>query len=254
MSGNSVDENTIISKITKFDEFNKFYRSEWEPRKTSVSIDWKINPLCDGFAAQGIYNDTGRPWIELQHLPETFDDAFLGAHEIMHVIRYIDKQSFSFQVTNANLKGYEIGKLIELANRLGSMFDDPVIDPFLEKNYGFSPVSHYVKVVIPDTIKKLNPPGDAKDELIRLEQAMFYAQYSLQWDSIKDSKLLNKWREVKRQYGRKRPATKRLGEELYFMSNENGYNTPDKQRQLFDRIADKYGIYGVKLKDIISIV
>jgi hypothetical protein len=101
-------------------------------------------------------------------------------------------------------------------------------------------------------IRKLNS-GDATDELQRLNQAMFYAQYSLQWDAIEDAGALRKWRNLKRLYQLKRPITKRIGKELYSIAKENGYDTLEKQKSLFYKIADMYSLNGIKLKDILYI-
>lgn len=63
-----------------------------------------------------------------------------------------------------------------------------------------------------------------------VNRAMFYAQFTLQWDFIEDARALRNWRALKRQYQLKRPITKRIGEELYSMAKENGYDTLEKQK------------------------
>jgi hypothetical protein len=37
------------------------------------------------------------------------------------------------------------------------------------------------------------------------------------------------------------------------MAKETGLDTLDKQKQLFNKIADKYSLNGIKLKDILYI-
>jgi hypothetical protein len=144
MFGGKVDETIITWKILKFSEFERFYNVEWGPRKTSVSIEWHINPACSNFAASKIGAD-GAPQIELRRLPETFNDAFLVAHEIVHVIRDLDSQIIRFpRVNNIILYRYTIDDIADLASRIGSMFDDPIVDPFLQNNYGFDPAHHYI--------------------------------------------------------------------------------------------------------------
>jgi hypothetical protein len=107
--------------------------------------------------------------------------------------------------------------------------------------------------VIKETNKNLKTSRDATDELQRFNQAMFYAQYALQWDSIKDPEALRKWHAFKRRYERKRPMAKRIGSELYLMAKENGYDSQEKQKVLFNKIGDKYTICGMKIKDILYI-
>lgn len=77
--------------------------------------------------------------------------------------------------------------------------------------------------------------------------------FALSWDLIKDDKAKRKWIKLKRKYQIKRPKTKIIGEELYSMANENGYGTLEKQRLLFNKIANKYTIDGIKLSDILVV-
>jgi hypothetical protein len=83
--GEEIDEDVIVSKILAFEEFSRFYHTEREPIKANVPIKWMINPSCRGFAAQRT-DANGITYIELRRLPRTQDDAFLAAHEIVHVI------------------------------------------------------------------------------------------------------------------------------------------------------------------------
>lgn len=254
MCSSDITESDIIGEILTFDEFSRFYHFEREPIRSSIPIKWKIDPLCKGFAAQWT-NANNTIHIELRHHPKTRNDAFLVAHEIMHVIKQkIDKQYLNFtKVDNAILQKYTIDDMVDFASRVGSMFDDPIVDLFLMSVYGFDPIHHYVDVVIPDTIRSLNSRGDATDDLDRMNQAMFYAQYALQWDAIKDERALRKWRALKRQYQKRRPIARRMGEELYHMAKEIGFDTLEKQKALFYKIGDKYTLNGIKIKDVFDV-
>jgi hypothetical protein len=253
MLGGKADEDIITWKILGFSEFRRFYHVEWEPRKVGVSIKWIINPSCSNFAASKIDAD-GTPHIELRHLPETFDDAFLVAHEIVHIIRDLDKQTLKFlSVDNIILQIYTIDSMADLATRILSMFDDPIVDKFLQDEYGFDPAHHYIKEVIPDSLRKLGISGDATNELIRLTNAMFYAQYTLQMDAVKNNRASREWRALKKRYHERRPMAAIMGEDLYYMAKETGLDTLDKQKQLFYKIADKYSLNGIKIKDILYI-
>ena len=89
MSGNGQqsDKDNIISILIQFDEFSKFYNTEFVPR--NIAIDLKINSLCKMFALYS-HDENNNPFIEIQKLPETLDDAFLVAHELCHAIRDFD--------------------------------------------------------------------------------------------------------------------------------------------------------------------
>jgi len=252
MSVENVNEDALIGKLLTFSEFDKFYRNEWMPRKTSVVVEWKINPSCSNFAASGIITN-GNTFIELPHYPETINDAFLVAHEIVHVIRDLENRILRFpSVNNTILEKYTVESMGDLASRIGSMFDDPIVDTFLQNQYGFDPARHYVKVVIPNTIRSLQSSGDPTDELIRFKQALFFSQCALQWDSIKGARK-RAWYELKRMYLKRRPHVKRIGEDLYSMAKENGYDALENQKTLFNKIGDKYTLNDIKIKDILYI-
>jgi hypothetical protein len=58
---------------------------------------------------------------------------------------------------------------------------------------------------------------------------------------------------MKKLYEEKRPIVKRMGTELYSMVKETGYDTLEKQKMLFNKIADKYSIDGIKLNNILYV-
>jgi len=254
MPGNKVDEDVIIGGLLKYKEFERFYYAEWEPKRNDISIEWEINPSCNGFASQRSDEIDGelKHFIQLRKMPKTSNDAFLVAHEVSHIMKYLDNQYLKFAVDRSiNIK-YKFDDIVELTFRIGSMFDDPIIDSFLQSVYGFKPAIHYVKVVIPDTVKSLNSSGDPIDELVRIKRALFYAQCSLQWGFITNANSLRKWQDLKELYRKKRPIVTGIGEEIYHMSKEIGYDTLEKQRELSNRLLDKYTIDNIKLGAIVQ--
>lgn len=129
-----------------------------------------------------------------------------------------------------------------LENELLSMFDDPLVDSYLQKSYGFEPVKFYIDEIIPDMINSLKNAGDARDEFERFRYGVIYAMRSLQWDYIKDTNSKRKWEEVKASYNRVRHASVTIGEDLYSMANSIGYATQIDQKLLLNEIFKKYTI------------
>jgi hypothetical protein len=247
-----IDEKTILDEMLKFAEFEKFYLSEWEPRrKRGFSVSWCINPSCNAFAA---FDPSNRKCcIQLKHHPKTSNDAFLVAHELMHAINDFDEQYLEIKINGAIAQCYADGAIDHLAGLFGSLLDDPIVDRFLQNTYGFNPARYYIEVKIPDTLEKLTSFGESKHDLYRLENGLFYAQSALQWDSITDQDALIKWIECKTKYGEIRPIATVLGEELYSSANRNGYDTLEKQKQCFNEIFNKYAIDGYRLCDIFHV-
>ncbi|MFZ3148151.1 MAG: hypothetical protein WA137_03835 [Methanothrix sp.] len=250
-----LDEPVIVDKILKYDEFKNFYHNEWVTRKKrGAIIVWEIDPACPQYAIQGFSAGSNNLYIRLRYIPRTLNDAFLAAHEVGHVIKYFDKQYIEFDKAKTPIaQTYKDEELIEMGAKLGSMVDDPLIDSFLQDTYDFDPARFYIGVVIPDVNKSLNSYGDSPYEWHIFKEALFYSQFSLQCDAVKDVDSLRECYKLKEQYKISRPKGARIGEELYSMSKENGYDDLNKQRKLFSKIFNKYRIKGAKLGDILCI-
>jgi hypothetical protein len=243
-------ELAIISELLRYDEFARFYHDEWEHR--NISIEIKIDPSCKNFAMYSKENN--KPFIVIQELPKTFDNAFLVAHEMCHAIRDFDGVVIIFGARQPS--NYKEEELFDMSSKLGSMLDDPLIDSFLKDEYGFNPARFYVNVLIPTSVKSLCAGGDPLHDWHVFKNALLYAQYALQWDAITDS---SEWDKLKEQYKIRRPKVTAIGEELYAMSKENSYDNPEKQRILFNKIFNKYIIcrdilHCDKLSDILCVV
>jgi hypothetical protein len=250
-----IDERAVFEKILKFDEFRRFCENEWKPRaEQGASIDWAIDSTLEHYALQDCDVTTGKPFVVLQHLPETLDDAFLVAHEMVHVIIALDNQCLQIKINNVIAQNYEANAILDMARRLGSMLDDPRVDSFLMHKYGFNPSHFYAKVKLSGAIKGLTPSSEGKFDLIRWNQAMFYSQTKSQCDLVKDDEeVAQKWEELENLYHLNRPSVERIGGELYSMAKETGYDTPEEQKILFQKIVDNYKIDGYSLSDILSI-
>ena len=78
-------------------------------------------------------------------------------------------------------------------------------------------------------------------------------------DDVSEADVRNTWIKLKEKYGIQRPLSAKIGEDLYSMSHENGYDTKEKQLNLFNKIFNKYTIlrdpiHRDKLSDIICVV
>lgn len=243
-------ENEVISGIIKFDKFYDFYPIERESRKEIVPIDWAINPSkCLKFnlyAYKGTNPLTGNSAIVLPRLPATHNEAYIVAHEIMHVIRKFDGLELPIRSRKKS------GIMEDIISRIGSMFDDPLIDSILQDKYNLNPAFHYTEIDMPRSIEILKSfPTERQDDTSKILLLLYHASQLLLWDGIKDINALEKCREYQEFYRSTHPIMAKMGEELYSIVKENGYDTFDKQRRLFDIIANKYTIDGIKLSNIL---
>lgn len=246
----TVTEGQVISGIIKFPEFEEFYMNEW--KKRDILIRWVVNSTFTEFGYQG--SDEKGHYILLSTFPRTLEDAFVVAHEMMHICREFDGQYLKFEQNNELARQFNGENIERLVSNFGSMVDDPIIDKFLQNIYGFKPGKFYTKKRIPASIESLNHLGDPTDDIERLIRALVYSQYLLQWDFITNSNSLRKWKTLRELYKKQRPIVTSIGEEIYITSKEIGYDTLEKQRELFGKFSDKYTINSIKIKDIIRAI
>lgn len=246
------DESYILKGALCFKEFQKFYVKEYEPIKKNFSVDWYVFPdlwnTFRDYALQGVGKRTGNNYICLEWEPVTPNDAFLVAHELGHILRKYNRLQLHI-VSRSSV--FETKKLAEI---FGSMLDDSVINSRLQDVYDFNPAYHYTEIELRDSINEISgiqqEPGN---DFIRLSYVFYYTNQLLRWDSITDSEAIQKWSNYKNLFRSKLRSLAESGEELYYIIKENGYDIPEKQKQIFNKISDKYMINGVRLGDLLDI-
>jgi len=244
-------EKDVMDGILKFDSFSNFYKREYIPRKETTPIKWLLDPIrCQEgnlYAYQGVDGRTGDSVIGLCCLPLTHDEAFMVAHEMEHVFRKLDGLSLLI------LPRYSLDALKDLVHRIGSMLEDPLIDPILQDRYMFDSAYHYSEDIT-RSLEILNTPfGNPQTDIDILKYTIYYTTRLLQYDSIRDTNALQKWQDYQEILRSKLRQITKSGEELYYLIKENGYDTLEKQKQIFNKISDKYTINGAKLGDLLYI-
>jgi hypothetical protein len=245
-------EDDVLDGILGFDEFRRFYAEVYEPQKIRISVDWYVcNEIWENFrvyAFQGVGKNTGKDYVCLEWLPVTPNDAFLVAHELEHIIRKYNGQQLSISTMSS------LSKAKDIATSIGSMFDDPLVNCFLQEKYNFDPAYHYTEIELHDCFNEVGEiVTEPTNDIIRMLHIFFYANQLLRWDSIKDTTAIQKWVEYQRFLRSKWQSIAESGEELYDIVKKYGYDTPEKQRRLFNKIAYKYTINGIKLCDLLYI-
>lgn len=246
-----VPEKDVMDGILKFDSFSNFYDREYMPRKETTLLKWLLDPIrCHAsnlYAYQGVDSRTGDSVIGLRCLPLTHDEAFMVAHEMGHVFRKLDGLSLLI------LPRCSVDVLKDLVHRIGSMFEDPLIDPILQDQYMFDAAYHYSED-INRSLEILNTPfGNPQTDIDTLKYVIYYTTCLLQYDSIKDASALQKWQNYQEILKFKLKQITKSGEELYYLIKDNGYDTLEKQKRIFNKISDKYMIDGVRLGDLLYI-
>ena len=235
-----------------FREFQNFYFKEYEPIKKKFSVDWYVFPdlwnTFRDYALQGVGKRTGNNYICLEWEPVTPNDAFLVAHELGHILRKYNRLRLHIVSRSST---FETKKLAE---NFGSMLDDPLINSRLQDVYDFNPAYHYAEIELRDCITEVSGfQQGPENDIIRLLHIFFYTNQLLRWDSVKDAAAIEKWRKYQKLFRSKLNSIAKSSEELYSIVTEDGYDTLEKQKLLFNKIADKYTIDGIKLRDILYI-
>lgn len=244
-----VPEKDVIDGILKFDSFSNFYYREYLPQKEKTPINWFLDPIrCHSenlYAYQATDSRTGNPVIGLVRLPETYDEAFMTAHEMEHVFRKLGGLSPLISPRR------NLDALVNIAMRIGSMFEDPIVDLFLHEKYMFDPANHYSED-IPRSIAILNSQyGNPQSEIDKLKFVIYYTTRLLQYDFVKNIGALQLWHGYQRLFKSKLPSIAESSEELHMIIKENGYDTPEKQRHVFNKITKMYAIGGSNLCDLL---
>jgi hypothetical protein len=245
------EEDVIIKPLLKFNEFERFYCEQRYPKKKDTPIIWKINDTSDVFAC---FDFDDKPFIRLKQYPKTLNDAFLVSHELMHSIMYFMGQYVIIETNPLVFDKHTMDNIKRLENELLSMVDDPLVDSYLQDNYGFKPAIFYTTILIPEAISSLRRFGDARNEFERFRYGVVYAQRALQWDSIKNPNSRRKWEDLKTLYKKIRPTSLKIGDDLYSMAKEIGYDTPEKQKKFLTTIFEQYTIDdGTKMIDYMRV-
>jgi hypothetical protein len=168
-------EREIVSELLKHSkEFSRFYHAKWKPK--NLSAKWCIDDDLPHPGEACYISKINQYKITLRHLPAKENverSALIVAHEMCHVIRMHEDKVLIFD-------GFS-----DLKNALHQILEDPVIDLFLQNEYGFDRIALY-EDNINNSFRELdekypNVPDAAIDELAL---AINLARQQVEWRSI----------------------------------------------------------------------
>jgi hypothetical protein len=238
-----VEERTVINNIIQFEEFNRFYNEEYIQRIARISIEWWINPeLNDCHAFSGVNEQTGRDEIFLKHIPRNRNDAFIVAHEMMHVIRRNEGESLQIGSTAYST----------LAQHLASMLEDSIVDSYLKTAYNFDLIGHYLGVDMLSNIEAMRTSQyEPTDDIARLSEMFIYVSQLLCYDLIDNEEAVQQLRMYKEAYKLWHRIIAESSENLYEIIKGMGLETIEKREHLFNIIVNRYTIEGHNLSEFL---
>lgn len=172
--------------------------------------------------------------------PDSIEDPFIIAHEMGHPLLKRNESVIKIKTHVPNKTN------LILMQSLSDMFQDPVVDLMLQDKYGFDLVAQYKKDLRrrKKTIKQYSEP---KDSILRIIETTDYVRYALYSILMKNEETSKAWSTFQAVSKLKRRITSKMGDEVINIILENeGVDTIEKQRTIFKKISEKYG-----LKDIL---
>lgn len=225
-------ESFVIDELLKSSQvFQEFYRAE--RNKITQPIYWaKDVSLPEGIDYRFSKLTTGESVIRLRCVPALAQDACKIAHELEHVV--IDKEGFPIVRPVTPEKE-------NLSSAISSMIEDLLVNSRLQK-YGFDLQDDY-ETEIEMTKRQLTRfTTSPTHRLDRIHWMVNYVSYLLDWELINTGKGSN---EFKDWFDTRYPDIANRGKKLLKMVKRIGYNTPEKQSNLYREIIRRYKLDGV---------
>lgn len=226
------DEEFVIAKLLQSSvEFAAYY--EAERVRIPRLIHWaKDTSLPAGIDYRSTQLGPGVYVVRLRRVPAVLSDAMKIAHELHHLVLWAE----GFPVTGATRENET------LSSSLNSMVHDPLVNTALQE-YGFDPLSDY-QTELKETFRQLRRQPTAPDHhLGRMFWIFNYVGKVLDWKAISlhagaGADMFRLW------FDKRYPALARDAHELLGLVEKIGYDTPEKQAQLFREIIRTYDLAG----------
>jgi hypothetical protein len=177
-----------------------------------------------------VVEDNSSVIIVLRHLPAELEDVYVAAHELGHIL--LGREGFPFP---KKLPGN-----VSLAFSLYAMLQDPLINMRLS-GYGFDAVAHYAANVHASLVilAEKDSPTDFLDRLLwccNIVGIMLDGEYS------RAGKIRRQFEEC--MFGMFPDLVPDVTE-LYSLVRKIGFDTPEQQQKLLQRISEKYRLYDI---------
>jgi hypothetical protein len=212
--------------------FRAFY--EAERPKIVARIYWTNKlPMPPGIAAQAIRLPmSDLQAIYLHSIPAPSEEALAVAHELMHLM--LDVEGFPFITSRSEHQS--------LAALLNSIVQDPLIDARLLR-YGFD-IGKKIRKDIAAALASLQQAKPPLDRMARMLWVLNYAGQLLECTVAAPDSAGAQAEAFARWFHAHHPAIAAEGDQLLADTQRSGFDTPERMRAFFERIAQRYGLAG----------
>ena len=233
-SGEVKNESDIVDNLRRSSkEFKAFYNNE---RPRAGRIEWFFNPhlgeeIVAADAAHYYHIQEQYHEIHLTRVPVHVDDARLVAHEIVHAILAEEKHNFTVFSHNE--------RYADLSTYLATLFEDPVVDSFLQERYHFDLTIDCVRR-LPIIKLAWKDKSEPINRVARLETALLLANQMMKWRLIKSRDALQKWSDFLFWFSDICPNIFLIAVGFIATMQKFGLETLDKRKAAFEEIVKNY--------------
>jgi hypothetical protein len=224
------DEDDITENLMNSEKFKMFYGIE--RGRAPEKIHWRL--------VFGMYPDQMMSHVDnrnsykiyIKQFPLHIEDSCLIAHEIMHLVFKHSGDSVDLWFRNGSPGG-------KFAKVLASMFEDPIINSYLEREYGFNISDEYNKDLAWSKNEHSTRHEETTSEMDNLLYALDISYQDLKWNRISDKE---GWLEFKKSLKEWYPKAFARSEEILAIVEQYGSETIEESRISAQKIIEKYNL------------
>ncbi len=227
----------LRSLLAESKPFRAFYNAERS--KITGEIYWTDTlMLPPDIAAQAIRLPRSKlQAIYLRRIPALPPDALAVAHELMHLV--LDTEGFPFIASRSERQ--------PLAALLNSMVQDPLVDARL-RAYGFD-IARKIRKDIAAALAGLRQAEQPSDPITRMMWVLSYASQVLEWKVVAPDAVREQGELFVRWFSAHQPTIAAEGDELLASVQRSGFDTPERMRAFFTRMARRHKLAGDLIVD-----
>ena len=236
-SNHVLDKDRIVEFLLESSPaFNHFYESE---NIEAISTAWFQDSSMQEDAhtsppLRGIYP------ILFKRRPERPEDAYLVAHELLHIVRSV--RNFSLKIVeNNSIFPTNITQIA--AFTLRNLIEDPIIDGILLEAYSFDFLNHYESGIekMKHSLIENHYRDSMNDDFARFQVLLNLSKQKLKWHPIEDRETNQTWTEYEEWLMSEYPMTISYRNSLVPWLEER-LNTREGQAEIFSKITETFGL------------
>lgn len=236
----TVDEKDVIRDLLKNSpEFKNFYENERKEKKEN-DLTWKVdkgnlsNEINAMFGNELMFGEFDKfvPTIRIRRSPAPITDAKTVAHEIIHFLR--NQKKYAVEIRSFDQKYFN------LAGKLASVVEDPIVDRILQDTYKFNILIGYKKF-LRKSLKEIQKQKDrSQNYMQKIETMISFSGMILEWELIKDKDALKELDSFRTTFKKLYFPASEMSDELISIIHEKDIDSLENRKMIYDKIIKKF--------------